>query len=360
MNARSQYPPDADRPPVPQDAPTVSVVVPCRNERQHVEASVRSILNQESPPGGFEVTVVDGQSDDGTQAILAALRTSHPALNIVANPLRVTPAARNIGIRHARGRFIAILDAHTLYAPDYLKTCVELLSEHPEVVCVGGPIESRGSRRFGRAVAVAMSHPVGVGNARHRFPHFEGYAEGACFPVFRREVFCRVGMYDESLVRNQDDEFNFRLRQSGERVFISPRARCVYLVRDHAAALVRQYFRYGFWRVAVWRKHRSLVSWRQLAPAGLLLLLLASLVAGLLLPAPWHLTAALVPLAYVATLVIAGLFRVRADGWRTALLVPLAMLLMHMSYAAGSVAGLIRFGLRSPRPARTPKGSVDG
>jgi GT2 family glycosyltransferase len=301
------------------------------------------------------VTVVDGQSDDGTRAILAELRASHPALNILDNPHRVTPVARNIGIRHARGRFVAILDAHTLYAPDYLRTCVDLLAEHPEVVCVGGPIESQGRSRFGRAVAVAMSHPVGVGNARHRFPDFEGYAEGACFPVFRREVFGQVGLFDESLVRNQDDEFNFRLKQSGQRVFISPRARCVYLVRDHASALIRQYFQYGFWRVAVWRKHRSLVSLRQLAPVGLLSLLLASLAAALLLPRPWSLIGALVPLVYLATLLVAGLSRVRAEGWRTALLVPLAMALMHISYAAGSVAGMIRFSLRSPEPVRSPE-----
>src|SRR5262245_45653189 len=123
-----------------QDAvPLVSIVVPCRNEERHIETCIRSILAQQAPVGGFEVIVADGMSDDRTTAILSRLASEDSRLQIVDNPGKTAPCARNAGIQIARGSYIAILDAHTEYASDYIKTCVQLLDEHPEVCCSGGP-----------------------------------------------------------------------------------------------------------------------------------------------------------------------------------------------------------------------------
>src|SRR5262245_1439223 len=159
--------------------PAVSIVVPCRNERDHIETALRSILAQEAPPGGFDVIVADGMSDDGTRQILTRLANEDPRLRIVDNPGRTAPCGRNMGVRNAGWSYVARLDAHSEYAPDYLRNCVELLEEHPEICCSGGPIISQGKSIFGQAVAMAMSHPVGIGNAKHRLPNYEGYAEGA-------------------------------------------------------------------------------------------------------------------------------------------------------------------------------------
>jgi glycosyltransferase involved in cell wall biosynthesis len=327
----------------------MSVVVPCRNERAHIETCVLSILEQVPPPGDFEVIVVDGHSDDGTREVLARLEEAHARLRVIDNPDRITPAAMNRGIRAARGAFVAIFGAHTRYGEDYLLACSQLLAEHPEADCVGGPIESAGNGAFGQAVAAAMSHPAGVGNAHHRFPDYEGYAEGACFPVFRREVFDRIGFYDEDLVRNQDDELNFRLKQAGGRVFISPRARSVYFVRDRMATLFRQYFLYGYWRPAVLRKHRRPASFRQLAPSGLLLLLIVSCVTAVVLPSPWSHVAWLVPTSYSGVVLIIAATRVTQAGWRTSLWIPAAIAIMHLSYAAGFFAGLFKHAEVTPK-----------
>ena len=224
-----------------ESRPAVSVVVPCRNEQAHIETCIRSILAQDTPEGGLEIIVADGMSGDGTRRILERLAAEDDRLLVIDNPGRTAPCGRNAGIRQARGQYVAILDAHTEYARDYLRRCVELLDEHPEVCCSGGPIISRGRTAFGRAVAAAMSHPIGVGNARHRFPDYEGYAEGACFPMFRRETFEQVGLFDEALVRNQDDDFNYRVAQAGGKVFISPSARCIYYVRESPRDLYWQY-----------------------------------------------------------------------------------------------------------------------
>lgn len=327
-------------------APMVSIIVPCRNENDRIESCMRSILAQTCSVGGFEVIVVDGLSTDGTRAILTNLAEGDPRLRIVDNPSQTTPYAINIGIRAARGRYVAILGAHTEYAPSYLQACLELLQEHQEVCCVGGPIISQGKGRFGRAVAAVMSHPVGVGNAKHRLPDYEGYAEGACYPMFRKEVFEKVGLYDESFIRNQDDEFNYRLALHGEKIFISPRARCTYFVRETPSRLFQQYFQYGFWRVAVLRKHRLPASFRQIVPPAFMWLTLAALIVGSSLPGWWRLTAVVLPLVYGSTLLSAATGVAYKRGWMIGLLFPLAAAVMHAAYAAGFTWGALKSGKR--------------
>ena len=245
---------------------TVSVIVPCRNEKDHIDSCIRSVLSQEIPDGQIEFLVIDGMSDDGTREVLQQLMEEDSRLKVIDNLRRITPCARNIGIREASGEYVAILDAHTVYASSYIHTCVKLFEEHPEICCAGGPIVSLGKGLFGQATAMAMSHPLGVGNAKHRFPNYEGYAEGACFPVFRKEIFDKVGLFDEDLVRNQDDEFNFRVALSGGKVYISPRAHCTYYVRESPSELFWQFFEYGYYRVVVLRKHRLPISFRHFVP----------------------------------------------------------------------------------------------
>lgn len=320
----------------------LSVIIPCRNERRHIEACVRSILDQERPSGGMEVIVADGLSDDGTREILKRLAKEHPELRMVDNPRHLTPCAMNAGIREARGRYIAILGAHCDYAADYLRTCVELLDEHPEISCAGGPIISAGRSLFGQAVAAAMSHPVGIGNAKHRHPNFEGYAEGACYPVFRREVFETIGLYDEMLVRNQDDELNYRLTTQGGKVFLSPRARSTYFVRETAKSLFRQYFEYGYWRVAVIRKHRMPASFRHLVPLLFLIGLIASFTLAVIVPNGWHFLMLAGPCVYALILGAVGIHLSRRAGWKVGALFPIAAATMHIAYAIGFIWGLFK------------------
>lgn len=335
----------------------ISVIIPSFNERNHIEVSVGSLLQQERPPGGLEIIVVDGFSSDGTRDILMTLAAAHPEVRLVDNMQRITPCGMNAGIRAARGRYLAILGGHAHYARDYLRTCVELLDEHPEASCVGGPIVSKGVSPFGKAVAAAMSHPVGIGNAKHRHPNYEGYAEGACYPMFRKEVFEKIGLYDEQLLRNQDDELNYRLAQQGEKVYISPRARCTYFVRETPSQLFRQYFQYGYWRVAVLRKHRLPASIRQVVPPVFMSFMLAVAIVGLLLlPGWWRLTAGVLPVVYGVTLLGVGAGNVGKVGWRVALLFPIAAVIMHAAYASGFAAGLIKRTKRMAQDASNNKG----
>jgi len=321
--------------PLKASIPTISAIVPCRNEKDHIESCVRSILAQKPPLGDLEVLVVDGLSEDETRDILANIAKEDSSLRVLDNPSGTTPAALNIGIQASRGQYIAILGAHAEYARNYLQACMELLREHPEVCCAGGPIISRGKGLFGQAVAEAMSHPVGVGNAKHRSPDYEGYAEGACFPMFRKEIFKKVGLFDEKFICAEDDELNYRLARGGDKVFISPRASCTYFVRETPLRLFQQYFRYGAARVAVLRKYRLPASFRQIVPPVFIGLVLISLIVGLWLPGWWRMTAIVLPLLYGVALFAVATSVMVTRGWLVGLLFPLAVAIMHISYALG-------------------------
>jgi GT2 family glycosyltransferase len=174
--------------------------------------------------------------------------------------------------------------------------------------------------------------------------------------MFRREVFAKVGMYDEILLRNQDDEFNYRLSRAGEKVFISPRARCIYFVRESPTQLFRQYFQYGFWRVAVLRKHRLPASLRQIVPPLFMSSMLLLVFLGLALPGWWRLTAVALPVFYAATLFIAGVKEGAKGQWRVAFLFPIAIAVMHVAYAAGFIWGIFKNPYRAEQSVSHNRG----
>ncbi len=325
-----------------KDFEVITIVVPCRNEGEHIESCVRSIFDQDVKNRNLEIIVVDGMSNDGTREILERLMAEDSRLKVIDNKRQITPCARNLGINEAKGSLIAIFDAHTVYDSHYLSACLDLLNDHQEICCAGGPINSVGKSVFGRTVAAAMSNPLGVGNAKHRFPEYEGYAEGACFPVFRREIFEKVGLFDESLIRNQDDEFNFRIALNGAKIFLSPRAKCTYYVRETPSKLFWQFFQYGYYRVAVLRKHRLPISLRHFAPVGFFLVLIILFLASFPIPRPWSMVGYILPLGYWAMLSIGGLWLGRKEGIFVGLLFPLVAFIMHFAYALGFAAATVK------------------
>jgi succinoglycan biosynthesis protein ExoA len=201
---------------------------------------------------------------------------------------------------------------------------------------------------------LAMSHPVGIGNATHRYPNYEGYAEGACFPMFRREIFEKVGLFDEMLIRNQDDDFNYRVARAGGKILISPKARCVYFVRETPFLLLKQYFQYGYWRVAVLRKHKLPASLRQLAPPAFFLSAALSLLCSILFNGWWSYLAAALLAGYISVLLAAGLWVAFKQGGRIGALYSFAVVILHMSYALGFLWGTIRGGFHANRSQKQP------
>jgi succinoglycan biosynthesis protein ExoA len=321
--------------------PIISVVIPCRNEEKYISKCLSSLLNPKEVKDICEIFIVDGMSTDSTRAIVNEISNNHPQVKLLDNPKHSTPYALNVGIKNVKGEFIAILGAHAEYAPDYLTTCLELFNQHPDISCAGGPIISKGKNSFAKATALAMSSVIGVGNAKHRFPEYEGYAEMACFPVFRKNVFDKYGLYDESLIRNQDDEFCFRLTRGGEKIFISPKAKSAYYVRESPISLFKQYYQYGFWRVAVLKKHKIPISYRQQVPIIFYALIILLAIFGLVFDN--LILSVLFPTLYLLIIIAFNVPIFIKEKFAIAIRFPIAVLVLHLSYAIGFISGTIKF-----------------
>jgi succinoglycan biosynthesis protein ExoA len=319
-------------------APFVSVVIPVRNEEGFIARTLDAILAQDYPAARTEIIVADGMSDDRTRQIVIDYANRDPRLRMIDNPERTTPAALNAAIAAAQGEVICRIDGHCEVAADFITENVRLLQEHPEAWIVGGPIVHAGTGLFGEAVAIAMSHPLGVGMASHRFPNYEGYVDTVQFPAFRRWVFDRIGLFDTTLVRTEDDELNYRVTQDGGRMFVSPRVRYVYYVRDRIGNLFRQYFQYSFWRIPVMRKHKKPTTVRQVVPLLFFVTLSGLLIASIGLREP--LAGAILPIVYLAAMMWLGISIIPRKGLRIASLVPVAVVTMHVAYALGMAYGL--------------------
>lgn len=323
------------------NSPLISVIIPCRNEEKYIGNCISSLLSQEVVGDKIEILVVDGMSTDNSRQIVEDVSKINPQVKLIDNIKITTPFALNEGIKNSKADFIAILGAHAEYAPDYLSACLNLTNQYPEVSCVGGPIISKGKTAFAKATALAMSSKIGVGNAKHRFPDYEGYAEMACFPVFRRNVFDKFGLYDESLTRNQDDEFCFRITKSGGKVYISPKAKSSYFVRETPMGLFEQYFKYGFWRVAVLKKHKIPISYRQQIPLLFYFLVLVLMIYGIFVKNLF--IAILLLIIYLLSIVAFTIPIFFKEKFSTAIRFPLSVLVLHFSYAVGFFTGIIKF-----------------
>ena len=331
--------------------PAVSVIVPCRNEREHIEACVRSILAQQPPPGGFEIIVADGMSDDGTWDTLTRLAEEDPRVRVVDNPGRIVSTALNEGIRTARGGIIARMDAHTEYAPDYICQCLAVLHE-TGADNVGGPWVAKGDGFVGQAIAAAFQSPFAVGGARGHDPNYAGPVDLVYLGCWPRQVFDRIGLFDEELVRNQDDEFNLRQMLAGGKIWQSPRIKSWYKPRGSLGALFRQYMQYGYWRVRVIQKHKMPASLRHLVPGTFVLLFIM-----LALASPWWSLAAWSWLglasAYVMGNVAASFLTAARCQWKFLPILPLVFACYHFAYGYGFLHGIWDFCILRRGPDRT-------
>ncbi len=339
-----------------RERPFVSVVVPVRNEAAHVENTVAAILGQDYPEDRLEILFADGRSTDATRAILERAAARHARLVVVDNPGGIVSTGLNAALRVARGAFVVRVDGHTMIAPTYVRACVEAL-ERTGADNAGGRMTAVGEGAFGRAVAAATSSRFGVGGARFHYSDREEWVDTVYLGAWPRAVFARVGLFDEELVRDQDDEFNYRLRAAGGRILLTPAVVSRYTVRGTPRALFRQYFQYGFWKVRVLQKHAAQMRPRQFVPPLFVLALLLAATLALALPAARSARAPLAALVtlYLAVDLVASAIEARRQRANPALLM-LVYPILHAAYGAGFLAGLVRFagrwGSAVPTPAR--------
>ena len=290
-------------------------------------------------------------SNDGTRDVLLKLARQNECLRVVDNPAQITACGMNAGIRVARGRYIAIMGAHNTYAPDYLRQCVEILEEQG-VDNVGGAMICDATSLVQSAIAAAHHSSFSVGAARWHDIGYEGPADTVFGGVYRREVFDRIGLFDEELVRNQDDEFNLRLIRAGGKIWQSPRIKSWYVPRGSFGALFQQYMQYGYWKVRVVQKHKLPASLRHLVPGCFVLLLVLLPLLSL-----WRAHAIWIWLTLVAAYclcnLIASALAAKPKAWKLFPLLPLVFATYHFSYGYGFLRGVWDFVIFRCGPGET-------
>jgi succinoglycan biosynthesis protein ExoA len=318
--------------------PSVSVIVPCYNEQSTIRLLLEALYEQTYPRAEMEVIVADGISTDGTRGVIDAFQKDFPDLTIrlVENTNRSIPSALNRAIEAARGEIILRLDAHSKPYPDYVANCV-LAHGEERGANVGGVWEIRpgADTWIANSNAVAAAHPLGVGDALYRHTKHAAEVDTVPFGSFRRSLIEQIGFFDESLLTNEDYEFNARVRKSGGRIWLDPSIRSVYFARSTLSELIRQYWRYGFWKWRMLRRYPDTLRWRQALPPLFVLSLISLAILSIFIPFA-RILLAIELLLYFSVMILAGFYAAIRE--RRAYLIwglPLSIATMHISWGSG-------------------------
>lgn len=330
----------------------VSVVCPCRNEIGNIDRFLRGLAHQHVDEFELEVIVADGESTDGTSEALEAWRARGRGRVLIPNPDRIVSTGLNAAIQIARGEVIIRMDVHTQYAEDYVAQCLRALKQ-TGATCVGGAWLAKGYSPRQRAIAAGFGSPFGSGGAKSRRPDYNGAVDTVYLGAWWRADLIALSGFDESLIRNQDDELCLRITRSGGSLWQSSSIRSHYLPRDTFQALWQQFYEYGYWKAAVIRKHRRFASLRQLAPTSVVVLLLALVVAGFFDPAAWLILAACL-IAYVAAAFLAASLAIRSHRPTKLALVVVSFVCMHLGYGLGLGRGVLDFFIFGRLPSGGP------
>lgn len=320
---------------------TVSVVLPVRNEEQYIAECVQSILDQDYPKEKMEVIFVDGASEDRTVERLKAFQREYPFITILDNPKKTVQYALNIGMKAAKGEYIVRMDAHAEYAHDYVSQCISTLQD-TGADDVGGPMVAKWRNNTQQIIAAAYHSPFAMGGGKFHNKQFEGYADTVFLGAYRKDTLEKLGYYDERLPRSEDDDLNFRLIETGGKIYINPAIRSVYYPRDSYRKLFVQYMEYGLWKVAVIKKHKKPARISHLIPLCFVLFLLLFGLGSFF--SRWILaTFAGILLFYVGMNAYFSFTSPELFRFSDKLRLIWVHFILHLSYGLGFLVGIFRF-----------------
>lgn len=322
--------------------PLVSIIMPVYNEGSFIEMSLGALLRQIYPPDKMEIIIADGLSTDSTREKIEQLKkTTSISITIVDNPKKIAPSGLNAAIKVAKGEIIVRVDGHCEIEGDYVENCVRHLLAN-EAEGVGGPIETIGETLTAQAISLAMSSKFGVGGSAFRTINDRAmFVDTVAFPGYTRKIIEKVGLFNEELVRNQDDEYNYRIRKMGGKILLSPDIRSRYYSRSSFKSLWRQYFQYGYWKVRVLQLHPRQMSLRQFIPFLFVVSLIFTSILSIF-SAFGRLGFLLIISSYILANLLAAILTAKSK----LLLIPLLSLsfaILHFSYGLGFLVGLITF-----------------
>lgn len=328
----------------------LTIIVPCRNEVEYIDAFMTSILSQEIPEqvNELEVLIVDGMSNDGTTEKIREFVRKDSRVTLIENPCKTTSKALNLALMKATGDFIVRMDVHTEYAPDYIKMCLkELLRTGADNV--GGAARVKAVGYVQVAIGLAYKSRFGTGGAKFHNEHHQGFVDTVPYGCWYKHTLARMGYFDEELIRNQDDELNLRIIRNGGKVFQSNSIRSWYYPRSSILSLFSQYRQYGYWKVRIMQKHKTPAAGRHLVPAiftlALLISAFLSIVDNAFAPVLIGLGALYLGSSLIASILICNVL----SKIKYLPIMPIIFAAYHFGYALGFLIGLADFGLFSGR-----------
>lgn len=323
-----------------QQVPFVSLILPIRNEEQHIAFTISAVLSQDYPQDSYCLIIVDGASTDRTKTIIEGYARMNPdRIHVHDNPGKTFSLGFNIGLAQSESDIVIMLGGHVEISNDYVSRCVEVLAAY-QCDCAGGVISTVAETLQGNAIAMAMSSKYGVGGVAFRTgTTCTSEVDTVAFGAYRRDVFDRYGLLDESMVKNQDDEYNYRIRKGGAKIVLSPAIRAVYHGRASYRTLTTQYFNYGRWKVAVWKRHPGQMRVRHFIPALFVVgMVVASLASLMCMELSW-LFPFLAGMYLVSSSIAAAIAARTSRKWQIPFILA-AFMILHLSYGSGFIRGL--------------------
>ena len=325
----------------------VTFILPIRNEEKYIEGAIKSILNQSSNKEK-ELIFADGMSNDNTRIIIKKYEEKFSYLHIIDNLEGIVSTGFNRALSISQGDIIIRVDGHSKIEYNFLENCLKVLKDS-EADCVGGPTRHIADGAIGKSIMIAQSSIFGLGGVSFRSSIKRGkYVDTLAFGAYKREVFSSIGGYDEELIRNQDDEFNFRLNQSGFKIWMDPTINSFYYNRNSFTKLFKQYFQYGFYKLRVMQKRSGFVSWRHFIPGVFTLSLLVSSVLFLNSWNIWFLH--FIWGSYLIANISSSLYELRKTiiskkkvWFISFFLLPISFFILHISYGLGFLTGIIYY-----------------
>lgn len=323
--------------------PSISLVIPCRNEERYIKRCLDSVVEQNYPLDNIEVLVVDGKSKDRTIKIVESYKKTNLSIKILNNLKRTTPHAFNIGIKYSKADIIMIMSAHSTLSKEYISKCVKYLDKY-NVDNVGGVVKVLPGKEgiLAKSIVLVLSHPFGVGNAYYRIGSEElKYVDTVFGGCYKKEMFEKIGLFDEDLVRNQDLEFNLRLKKAGGKILLVPDIVSYYYARSTLSALAKNNFSNGFWVVYSTKFAKIPFSVRHLIPLFFVLSICGSLILSFIYR-PFIYLFLLVFVAYLIPNIFFSLRISFKKGFKYFIPVILSFSTLHFSYGFGSIGGMIK------------------
>ncbi|UCD84903.1 MAG: glycosyltransferase family 2 protein [Deltaproteobacteria bacterium] len=322
--------------------PEISIIIPCRNENNFIGKCLDSIIANDYPKDKLEILVVDGMSDDGTREIVSRYYEEYPFIRLLYNPEKFTPMAMNLGINCSKGEVIVMVNAHSVLDKDFLKYNIEYL-DLTKSNAVGGMLNTINDEisLVMQAIPLAADSIFGSGGRRYRSRREEGFVTDTLpYCAYPRKTFEQYGYIDEELIRDQDEEFNYRILQRGGKIFFTPKIKSFLYVRRSLKMLWKQHFQYGYFKPLVTKKVGAILSWRQLIPAVFVsTFFISGMLSFMLRPFLWLFL--LISLFYLATNLVFSITIGVNKGSQYIFILPIIFTMLHFSYGLGYLKGIL-------------------